>query len=176
MSFDGTYLRTAGIQGQASVDGEGLGGVTATLVGEGEDRTETTNASGRYAFSKLKSGTYQVGISGYSPSRRSSSPISPAVSQASAFSTIESLYAAVNRRLVAFADTSGSAAEAAALRLPSPEERGVPFTFIPSPRSILHLSASPYSNLFLLSCLAGVGREGPPPGERGSSWPPSFSL
>ncbi len=95
----------------------------------------------------------------YSPSRRSNSPISPGVSQASACSTIESLYAAVKRRRVAFADTSGSG-PAAALRLPSPEGSGVPFTFIPSPRAILHLSASPYSNLSLLSCLASVGREG----------------
>ena len=67
VSFDGTYLRTAGIQGQVSVDGDGLGGVTVTLVGEGEDRSETTNASGQYAFSKLKGGTYQVAISGYDP-------------------------------------------------------------------------------------------------------------
>ncbi len=67
VSFDGTYLRTAGIQGQVSVDGEGLGGVTVTLVGEGEDRSETTNAAGQYAFSLLKSGTYQVAISGYDP-------------------------------------------------------------------------------------------------------------
>ena len=67
VSFDGTYLRTAGIQGQVSVEGEGLGGVTVTLVGEGEDRSETTNASGQYAFSKLKSGTYQVAISGFDP-------------------------------------------------------------------------------------------------------------
>ena len=67
VSFDGTYLRTAGIQGQVSVDGEGLGGVTVTLVGEDEDRSETTNASGQYAFSKLKSGTYQVAISGFDP-------------------------------------------------------------------------------------------------------------
>jgi len=65
VSFDGTYLRTAGIQGQVSVDGEGLGGVTVSLVGEGEDRTETTDAGGQYAFSALKSGTYQVAISGY---------------------------------------------------------------------------------------------------------------
>ena len=85
---------------------------------------------------------------------------SPGVSQASAFSTINSLYAAVKRRLVAFAATSGSGGEAAALRLPSPDDRGVPFTFIPSPLPILLLSASPYSNLFLLSCLARVGREG----------------
>ncbi|WP_425153537.1 hypothetical protein [Candidatus Palauibacter sp.] len=67
----------------------------------------------------------------------------------------------MKRRRVAFADTSGSG-PAAALRLPSPEGSGVPFTFIPSPRAILHLSASPYSNLSLLSCLASVGREGSP--------------
>ncbi len=67
VSFDGTYLRTAGIQGQVSVDGEGLQGVTVTLVGEGEDRTEVTNASGQYAFSKLKSGTYQVAITNPDP-------------------------------------------------------------------------------------------------------------
>ena len=78
----------------------------------------------------------------YSPSRRSSLPISPGVSHSSAFSTIASLYCGVKRRLVAFAVTSGSGA-AAALRLPSPEERGVPFVFIPSPRPILQLSASP---------------------------------
>ena len=65
--FDGTYVRTAGIQGQVSVDGEGLGGVTVTLLGEGEDRTETTNAAGQYSFSMLKSGTYQVGITNPDP-------------------------------------------------------------------------------------------------------------
>ena len=73
---------------------------------------------------------------------------------------IDSLYAAVKRRLVAFAVTSGSGA-AAALRLPSSEEGGAPFVFIPSPRPIVHLSASPYSKHFLPSCLALVGREGP---------------
>ena len=67
VSFDGTYLRTAGIQGQVTVDGEGLGGVMVTLVGEGEDRTETTNSSGQYAFSMLKSGTYQVAITNPDP-------------------------------------------------------------------------------------------------------------
>ena len=71
----------------------------------------------------------------YSPSRRSSRPTSPGVSQASARSTIANLYSAVKRRLVAFADTSGSGA-AAALRLLSPGERSVPFDFIPSPGAI----------------------------------------
>ena len=67
VSFDGTYLRTAGIQGQVSVDGEGLGGVTVTLVGEGEEQTDVTDAGGLYAFSALKSGTYQVAITNPDP-------------------------------------------------------------------------------------------------------------
>ena len=67
VSFDGTYLRTAGVQGQVSVDGEGLPGVTVTLVGEGEDRTDVTDAGGLYAFSQLKSGTYQVAITNPDP-------------------------------------------------------------------------------------------------------------
>ena len=65
VSFDGTYLRTAGIQGQVSVDGEGLAGVTVTLMGHGEEGTAMTDAGGLYSFSKLRSGTYQVAISGY---------------------------------------------------------------------------------------------------------------
>ena len=65
ISFDGTYLRTAGIMGQVSVEGEGLAGVTVSLAGEGEDATTTTDAGGLYAFSKLKAGDYSVAISGY---------------------------------------------------------------------------------------------------------------
>ena len=65
ISFDGTYLRTAGIMGQVSVEGEGLAGVTVTMTGEGEDQTDVTDAGGLYAFSKLKAGDYSVAISGY---------------------------------------------------------------------------------------------------------------
>ena len=65
LSFDGTYLRTAGIMGQVSVEGEGLAGVTVTLAGEGEEGTTTTDAGGLYAFSKLRAGDYSVAISGY---------------------------------------------------------------------------------------------------------------
>ena len=67
ISFDGTYLRTAGIMGQVSVEGEGLAGVTVSLAGEGEEGTTTTDAGGLYAFSKLKAGDYSVAISGYDP-------------------------------------------------------------------------------------------------------------
>ena len=65
ISFDGTYLRTAGIMGQVSVEGEGLAGVTVTMAGEGEDKTDVTDAGGLYGFSKLKAGDYSVAISGY---------------------------------------------------------------------------------------------------------------
>ena len=65
ISFDGTYLRTAGIMGQVSVEGEGLAGVTVTLAGEGEGDTTTTDAGGLYAFSKLRAGDYSLAISGY---------------------------------------------------------------------------------------------------------------
>ena len=67
ISFDGTYLRTAGIMGQVSVEGEGLAGVTVTMTGEGEDETDVTDAGGLYGFSKLKAGDYAVAISGYDP-------------------------------------------------------------------------------------------------------------
>ena len=67
LSFDGTYLRTAGIMGQVSVDGVGLGGVTVTMTGEGEDETDVTDAGGLYGFPKLKAGTYSIAISGYDP-------------------------------------------------------------------------------------------------------------
>ncbi len=65
VSFDGTYLRTAGIRGQVSVEGAGLAGVTVSLSGEGDDRTATTDAGGQYAFAKLRAGDYSVAVSGY---------------------------------------------------------------------------------------------------------------
>ena len=65
ISFDGTYLRTAGIMGQVSAEGVGLAGVTVTMTGEGEDQTDVTDAGGLYGFSKLKAGDYAVAISGY---------------------------------------------------------------------------------------------------------------
>ena len=67
VSFDGTYLRTAGIQGQVSIEGEGLEGVNVSLTGgpDGVNETATTDASGQYSFAKLRAGDYAVGISGY---------------------------------------------------------------------------------------------------------------
>ena len=67
VSFDGTYLRTAGIQGRVSVEGDGLAGVNVSLSGgpDGVSETTTTDASGQYSFARLRAGDYAVGISGY---------------------------------------------------------------------------------------------------------------
>ncbi len=67
VSFDGTYLRTAGIMGRVSVEGEGLEGVTVSLSGgpDATDMTTETDAAGQYSFAKLRAGDYAVGISGY---------------------------------------------------------------------------------------------------------------
>ena len=63
-SFDGTYVRTAGIIGRVSIEGNGLSGVTVSLSGL-ESRTATTDAAGQYAFAELRAGAYTVGISGF---------------------------------------------------------------------------------------------------------------
>ena len=67
VSFDGTYLRTAGIQGQVAVEGVGLVGVTVSLAGgpDAADMTTTTDAAGLYSFARLRAGDYAVGISGF---------------------------------------------------------------------------------------------------------------
>ncbi len=67
VSFDGTYLRTAGIMGRVSVEGAGLEGVTVSLSGgpDATDMTTETDAAGQYSFAKLRAGDYAVGISGY---------------------------------------------------------------------------------------------------------------
>ena len=65
-TFEGTYVRTAGIQGRVAVEGQGLSGVTVNLSGVGPARTATTDAAGQYAFTELRAGVYQVGISGFS--------------------------------------------------------------------------------------------------------------
>ncbi len=68
-NFEGAYIRTAAIEGRVVIEGEGLPGVTVTLVGGPADDsyTKMTGADGEYAFTELRPGTYQVDISGYDP-------------------------------------------------------------------------------------------------------------
>lgn len=66
VSFDGTYLRSAGITGQVTVAGNGLERVTVNLTGPpGENDTTSTDAAGHYAFTELRAGEYTVEISGF---------------------------------------------------------------------------------------------------------------
>ena len=67
--FEGAYIRTAAVEGQVIIDGEGLPGVMVTLTGgPGNDNyTKLTGADGEYAFGELRPGDYQVSISGYDP-------------------------------------------------------------------------------------------------------------
>ena len=68
-NFEGAYIRTAAVEGQVIIDGEGLPGVMVTLTGgPGNDNyTKLTGADGEYAFGELRPGDYQVSISGYDP-------------------------------------------------------------------------------------------------------------
>ncbi|MYI46675.1 MAG: hypothetical protein F4123_09925 [Gemmatimonadetes bacterium] len=62
VTFEGTYLRSSAITGQVTVENNPLEGVTVSLQGKGEDRTETTNGAGQFTFSELRRGDYSVGI------------------------------------------------------------------------------------------------------------------
>ncbi len=64
LNFMGTALRTAGITGMVTVEGEGLGGVTVNLSGTSE-ATATTDNTGSYAFDSLAAGSYVLAISAF---------------------------------------------------------------------------------------------------------------
>lgn len=66
VAFDGILLRTAGVSGRVTTDGEPTSGLTVTLAGK-EDRSGMTNSDGQYAFSGLAAGDYTLTLSGYDP-------------------------------------------------------------------------------------------------------------
>ena len=65
--FTGHYIRTSAVQGQVIIDGEGLPGVTVTLIGGPSDEnfTMTTDVDGMYRFEDLRPGDYTVSISDF---------------------------------------------------------------------------------------------------------------
>ena len=70
-NFTGSSLRTAGVMGYVTVEGEGLAGVAVTLIkvvsaNSGEIvGARPTGADGGYAFGPLLAGVYRVDITGY---------------------------------------------------------------------------------------------------------------
>ena len=65
--FTGHYIRTSAVEGEVIIDGEGLPGVTVTLVGGPSDEnfTRTTDSDGMYRFEDLRPGDYTVSISDF---------------------------------------------------------------------------------------------------------------
>lgn len=64
VNFTGRYIRTANIWGRVTVDGTGMGGVTARLTGVAQETTTTAN-TGDFQFIGLRKGDYSVDISGF---------------------------------------------------------------------------------------------------------------
>ncbi|MDE2794489.1 MAG: carboxypeptidase regulatory-like domain-containing protein [Gemmatimonadota bacterium] len=65
VNFAATIIRTAGVSGMVTVDGEAMGGVMVTLTGDhaGDDNTMMTDADdGTYGFDGLRKGDYTVTI------------------------------------------------------------------------------------------------------------------
>ena len=67
VEFAGIMLRTAAIEGEVTVKGDALPGVTVTIAGgpKDEEYEATTNGSGMYEVDDLHAGDYSVTISGY---------------------------------------------------------------------------------------------------------------
>lgn len=64
VNFSGSYIRTSSILGAATLEGEGLSGLTVSLSGMSEGTT-TTADDGAFAFTGLRAGTYTVELSGF---------------------------------------------------------------------------------------------------------------
>ena len=65
--FTGHYIRTSAVEGQVIIEGEGLAGVTVTLMGGPADENFTmmTDADGMYRFEDLRPGDYTVSITDF---------------------------------------------------------------------------------------------------------------
>ena len=64
VDFEATIIRTAGVSGMVTVDGEAMAGVEVTLAGDHapDDNTRMTGDDGGYGFGGLRKGDYTVSI------------------------------------------------------------------------------------------------------------------
>ena len=65
--FTGHFIRTSAVEGEVIIDGDGLAGVTVTLIGGPADEnfTTMTDSDGMYRFEDLRPGDYTVSISDF---------------------------------------------------------------------------------------------------------------
>ena len=66
VNFTGSWIRTSAIMGIATVESDGLSGLTVKISGMSESEI-LTGANGEYAFSGLRAGDYTIEISGFDP-------------------------------------------------------------------------------------------------------------
>ena len=62
VDFPATIIRTAGVSGMVTLDGEGMADIAVTLTGDHapDDNSMTTGADGAYSFGGLRKGSYTV--------------------------------------------------------------------------------------------------------------------
>ena len=62
VDFPATIIRTAGVSGMVTLDGEGMADIAVTLTGDHapDDNSMTTGADGAYSFGGLRKGNYTV--------------------------------------------------------------------------------------------------------------------
>ena len=65
LSFDGTYIRRSSVSVVVSAEGEGLQGIALRLLRQDHVANGVTDATGRHRFTRLRAGTYALGISGF---------------------------------------------------------------------------------------------------------------
>ena len=65
LDFQASYLRASAVQGQVSVEGKGLAGVTVSLQGVDRNLEVGTNSGGQFNFTSLRKGEYSLVISGW---------------------------------------------------------------------------------------------------------------
>jgi hypothetical protein len=102
VDFQGSFIRTASIVGTVLSRNQGVSGVTVVLSGPDEATTQTA-ADGSFAFPALRSGQYEVEISGFPatiqfPSTRTTVQLQPGQQQETRFDGIPELTATIGFR------------------------------------------------------------------------------
>jgi hypothetical protein len=102
VDFQGSFIRTASIVGTVLSRSQGVSGVTVMLSGPDQSTTQTA-ADGSFMFPALRSGHYEVEISGYPatisfPSTRTTVQLQPGQQQETHFVGIPELTATVGFR------------------------------------------------------------------------------
>jgi hypothetical protein len=129
VDFQGTFIRTASISGTVRARTQGVGGVTVTLLGP-ENASDVTSGDGSFSFPALRTGLYEVEISGFPasidfPSTRTTVDLQPGQAHEAIFEGIPDLTATVVLRSLQRVLPDGTRVPADPLQLQGTIEVGV---------------------------------------------------